>query len=74
MRVRARAALLLAAAVLAGGVAGCGEEDVQREVEQGAEKVREKGEKAAGEARRKGEDAADDVRREAEEQTGGGGY
>ncbi len=72
MRLRARAVPLLAAALLAGGLAGRGEEDVQREVERGAEKARDEGEKAADKVRREGEKAAKDVQREAEKQTDGG--
>lgn len=60
---RARRAIPVLAAAVALGAAGCGEDDVERSIDQGAEEA----EKAGRDAKKAGEDAADDVGNAAED-------
>ena len=74
--MRQRIAALLAAGLLGlAGAAGCGEEDVERGVDQGAEEAGQaaedagqQAEDAANEAEGAAEDAANEAEREVEEQ------
>lgn len=60
---RARRAIPALAASLALGVAACGEEDVERSVDQGAKEAEE----AGRDAEKAGEDAAGEAKKGAEE-------
>ena len=66
---RARRAIPVLAAALALGAAGCGEDDVERAVDQGAKEAEEAGrdaEKAGKDAVDEAEKAAEDAEREVE--------
>jgi hypothetical protein len=66
---RARRAVPVLAAALALGAAGCGEDDVERSIDQGAKEAEEAGrdaEKAGKDAANKAEEAAKDAEREVE--------
>ena len=66
---RARRAIPVLAAALALGAAGCGEDDVERAVDQGAKEAEDAGrdaEKAGKDADEKAEKAAEDAEREVE--------
>jgi uncharacterized low-complexity protein len=67
---RARSATLAVVAAFMLGVAGCGEEDVERGVDQGSEQVEEAGrdaEKAGEDAAGEAKEGAEDAEREAGE-------
>jgi hypothetical protein len=66
---RARHAIPVLAAAVALGAAGCGEDDVERSIDQGAKEAEEAGkdaEKAGKDAAGEVEDAAEDAEREVE--------
>ncbi len=66
---RARRSIPVLAAALALGVAACGEDDVERGVDQGAKEAEEAGrdaEKAGEDAVNEAEEAAEDAEREVE--------
>ena len=73
LRTASRTLSVLAAAALL-GLAGCGEDDVERNVEEGAKETRDAardakktGEDAARDAKKTGEDAAREAEKQAKE-------